>query len=512
LDYLYLSSKIILTALYCISLLLLCTFGLHRYHLARLFNKYKNKKPVPKKKFDQLPIITVQLPVYNEMYVVERLISSVCKIDYPKELLEIQVLDDSTDNTINIAKDCVQKYKQKGFNIHHIRREKRNGYKAGALSNGLKTARGSLIAIFDADFIAPSDFLMNTVNFFTDPEIGIVQIRWGHLNKEYSTLTRAQSVLLDGHFLVEQTSRYHGGMFFNFNGTAGIIRKKCIETSGGWQHDTLTEDLDLSYRAQINGWKLVYLHDIQANAELPVDINAFKSQQHRWAKGGTQTALKLLPGILINKEIPFRLKIESAFHLLGNISYLLLLIILVSMIPMSYFWRSLGWQYVLLINVFAITAGTLSIFWFYIVAVREVYKKDWLKQLKNVPTAISLGCGLAVNNSRAVLEALLGMSSEFIRTPKYAVTSKADDWKSSSYFSSMDVTTVLELSLGIFFLLQSIYAIYMGLIAWIPFLILIQFGFLYTGITSVIHGSRKTQQTHINQLIPKPVLQKEKKI
>jgi len=301
-------------------------------------------------------------------------------------------------------------------------------------------------------------------------------------------------------------------MFFNFNGTAGIIRKKCIETSGGWQHDTLTEDLDLSYRAQINGWKFVYLHDIQANAELPVDINAFKSQQHRWAKGGTQTALKLLPGILINKEIPFRLKIESAFHLLGNISYLLLLIILVSMIPMGYFWRSLGWKYVLLINIFAITAGTLSIFWFYIVAVREVYKKDWLKQLKNVPTAISLGCGLAVNNSRAVLEALLGMSSEFIRTPKYAVTSKADDWKSSSYFSSMDVTTVLELSLGIFFLLQSIYAIYMGLIAWIPFLILIQFGFLYTGITSIIHGSRKTQQTHINQLIPKPVLQKEKKI
>jgi len=290
------------------------------------------------------------------MYVIERLISSVCKIDYPKELLEIQVLDDSTDNTINIAKDCVQKYKQKGFSIHHIRREKRNGYKAGALSNGLKTARGSLVAIFDADFVPPSDFLMNTVNFFTDPEIGIVQIRWGHLNKEYSTLTRAQSVLLDGHFLVEQTSRYHGGMFFNFNGTAGIIRKKCIETSGGWQHDTLTEDLDLSYRAQINGWKLVYLHDIQANAELPVDINAFKSQQHRWAKGGTQTALKLLPGILINKEIPFRLKIESAFHLLGNISYLLLLTILVSMIPMGYFWRSLGWQYVLLINIFAIPA------------------------------------------------------------------------------------------------------------------------------------------------------------
>jgi cellulose synthase/poly-beta-1,6-N-acetylglucosamine synthase-like glycosyltransferase len=461
--------------------------------------------------FNELPVVTVQLPVYNEMYVVERLISSVCRIDYPQELLEIQVLDDSTDYTTKIVEGCVQRYKDMGFRISCVHRENRAGYKAGALSGGLKLASGEFVAIFDADFIPPRDFLKKTVDYFTDPEVGMVQVRWGHLNLDYSLLTKIQSILLDGHFMIEQTARYNGGLFFNFNGTAGVLRKKCIKSSGGWQHDTLTEDLDLSYRAQLEGWKLVYLKDVKAPAELPVDMNAFKSQQHRWAKGGVQTAIKLIPEILRRKDLPFKIKSEAFFHLFGNISYVLLLMLLLLMFPMGYFWESVGWEKVVVLNLFAISAGTLSFFRFYVITVKEVHGEDWLKYLKYVPAAISVGVGMAVNNSKAVLGAFMGRSSEFVRTPKFAVTTKEDSWRTRQYVCSKEITAIVELSLGLLFFLQTVYAVYIGYIGWIPFLILIQFGFLYTGFLSIFHSSgKRSSEDSISPIIPGAALQREK--
>ena len=492
-EHLVFAAKYIVTAIYVISLMLLCTFGLYRLYLSILFNKYKPFIVSPKSKFNNLPRVTVQLPVFNEMYVVERLISAVCKIDYPKDLLEIQVLDDSTDNTSDIALRCVEEYQKKGFDIVFLHRDNRKGYKAGALEEGIKVAKGEFIAIFDADFLPPADFLKNTIDYFTDKEVGIVQTRWGHLNQDYSVLTKAQSVLLDGHFIIEQPTRYRHGVFFNFNGTAGILRKSCINDSGGWQHDTLTEDLDLSYRAQLAGWKLVYLKDVVSDAELPVDMNAFKSQQHRWAKGGIQTAKKLLPTILRRPDLPFKVKAEAFFHLLGNISYLLLLVLLTFMLPMGYFWKSIGWEKVVIINLLTISAGTGSIFYFYYLTIREVHGDKWKEYFKYIFVALGLGAGLALNNSKAVLEALFGRQSEFKRTPKFAVQNQKDIWSTTSYVGSKDVTAFFEFMLGIMFLAQTVYAIYKGYIGWIPFLLLIQFGFIYISIYSFIHSRKRNK-------------------
>jgi cellulose synthase/poly-beta-1,6-N-acetylglucosamine synthase-like glycosyltransferase len=501
-------AKVIVTSIYVTALALLCVFGIHRYYLAYLFNKYKRQPPKPRGKFINLPTVTVQLPIYNEMYVAERLISSVCRINYPKELLEIQVLDDSTDLTVEIAKECVESYRSLGFDIHYIHRENRVGFKAGALAEGLETARGELIAIFDADFIPPEDFLTKTVDYFTDPRVGMVQVRWGHVNLDYSPLTKAQSILLDGHFVIEQASRFHAGRFFNFNGTAGVLRKSCIESAGGWQHDTLTEDLDLSYRAQLKGWKFVYLKDWAVDAELPVDMNAFKSQQHRWAKGAIQTAIKILPQILSAKELPLSIKVEACFHLLGNFAYVLLLILLSLMLPISYFWHSFGWEKVVFFNLFIVSACTLSVIRFYVLTTREVHGREWTKYLKYVPLSIALGTGIAINNSKAVFEAILGKKSEFKRTPKFAVTSKGDNWRTRSYTSSKEITSLIELIVGILFVLQTAYGAFIGYIGWIPFLLLIQFGFIYTGLLSIIHGSQR-QAAKVNSFISKPVLQKE---
>lgn len=510
-EYFLLSSKIVVTVIYSLALTFLCVFGIHRYYLTNLYSKNKSKLPKPKGKFDKHPLVTVQLPVYNEMYVVERLISAVCDIDYPKELMEIQVLDDSTDHTTRIVRRCVNKYKELGFKISVVHRENREGFKAGALSAGLKHTSGEFVAIFDADFIPPKDFLKKTVDYFTDEQVGMVQVRWGHLNIDYSLLTKVQSILLDGHFMIEQTARYNAGLFFNFNGTAGVLRKKCIETSGGWQHDTLTEDLDLSYRAQLSGWKLVYLKDVIADAELPVDMNAFKSQQHRWAKGGVQTAIKLIPRIFSRKDLPLKVKAEAFFHLFGNISYLLLLMLLLLMFPMGYFWESVGWEKVVVLNLFAISAGTLSFFRFYVITVTEVHGKDWLKYIAYVPVAISVGVGMAINNSKAVMGALLGKHSEFVRTPKFAVTTKQDPWRMHHYASTKEITAIIELTLGVLFFLQTIYAIYVGYIGWIPFLILIQFGFMYTGFLSIFHSSGKKRSTEpVGPILAERAFQREK--
>jgi cellulose synthase/poly-beta-1,6-N-acetylglucosamine synthase-like glycosyltransferase len=479
-------SKITLSSLYIFILIVLCTLGLNRYYLFYIQNKFKSKKNKPHKRYTRLPKVTVQLPIYNEMYVAKRLIDSVCELDYPHDLLEIQVLDDSVDNTSLIAVKSVNLQKSKGIDIEYYHRVSRDGFKAGALENGLKYSSGELVAIFDADFIPPRDFLKKTVDYFCDDNVGIVQTRWGHLNRNYSSLTKAQSILLDGHFVVEQFSRFNGGYFLNFNGTAGILRKKCIEQAGGWQHDTLTEDLDLSYRAQMKGWRAVYLNDVVVDAELPVEINSFKSQQHRWAKGGTQTAIKLLPSLLRSRNIDTRVKIQCIFHLLGNISYPLLLLLILLMIPLAYLWSTIGWENVILFNIIAITAGTLSVFNFYLTAVRSVYGSKWTQFAKYIPLSIALGSGLAINNTKAVLEALFKRDTDFNRTPKFAVTKKTDSYSKKDYKTTRDFTSLVELFFGLILMIKTFYAITIGFYGWIPFLLIIQFGFFYISLLSYL--------------------------
>ncbi|MBI5665058.1 MAG: glycosyltransferase, partial [Nitrospirae bacterium] len=301
-------------------------YASHRYYMVYLYYKHQKDKPALKTKFDELPRVTVQLPIYNEMYVVRRLIAASCDIDYPKELLDIQVLDDSTDETKELTRDCVEEFRAKGFDISYIHRENREGYKGGALENGLKYAKGEFVVVFDADFVPQSDILQKTIHFFADKSIGMVQTRWSYLNRDYSFITKIQAIMLDGHFVIEHTARNWSGRFFNFNGTAGVWRKKAITSAGGWQNDTLTEDLDLSYRSQLKGWKFVFLKDELTPSEIPVEINGFKSQQHRWAKGSIQTAKKILPSIL-KSDLPLKVKVEAFFHLTNNISYLLMLVL-----------------------------------------------------------------------------------------------------------------------------------------------------------------------------------------
>lgn len=507
-DILFNITKLGVTAVYISCILILCIFGLNRFYLIYLRNKKSGKIKLSDLRFTRLPRVTVQLPIYNEYYVIKRLINSVCNIDYPGELLEIQVLDDSTDNTANIAKNLVEQYRSRGININYLHRDKRLGFKAGALENGLRHSTGDLIAIFDADFIPPKDFLSKTVHYFSNENVGIVQARWGHLNRYYSSLTKAQSILLDGHFAIEQQARYQGEYFLNFNGTAGLIRKKSIIDSGGWQHDTLTEDLDLSYRIQLSGWKIVYVNDLTVDAELPVDINSFKSQQHRWAKGGTQTALKLLPGILKNRELSLGVKIESGFHLLANFSYPLLLMLILLMLPMAYLWQSLGWQKVILLSLVAVTTGTVSVFNFYYAAIRSTTGKKWKDLVIYIPLSIALGSGIVINNTKAVIEALLNINTEFKRTPKFAVIKNRLKSKSIRYKSSYEFIFILELLFGFLFLTKTLYAVQAGYYGWIPFLIIIQFGFLYSSILSIIHSRNiHIPMSYINIskfLIPKP--------
>src|SRR6202166_983300 len=325
---------VIWTACYLAVLIGLSAYGIHRYFIIYLFLKNRKRASIPAGRFQQLPKVTVQLPIFNEVYVVERLLRSVSELDYPRELLQNQVLDDSTDDTREVTTSCAKELRERGFDVQLIHRVDRTGFKAGALAVGLESASGEFVCILDADFVAPRYLLERTIHFFTDPKIGMIQTRWGHLNRGYSLLTRMQAMFLDGHLLLEQTARSRSGRFFNFNGTAGLWRKSCIKEAGGWQHDTLTEDLDLSYRAQLRGWKFVFLVDIVTPAELPVDIDGFKSQQHRWTKGSIQTCKKVLPRIWRSK-LPLFIKVEATAHLTANFAYLLMVFLCVVLQPSS---------------------------------------------------------------------------------------------------------------------------------------------------------------------------------
>jgi cellulose synthase/poly-beta-1,6-N-acetylglucosamine synthase-like glycosyltransferase len=475
----------LILVLYFFVLSILAIYGWHRYYLVYLYTKHKNQAPVPLPELSNLPRVTVQLPIFNEMYVADRLIDAVCELDYPSELLEIQVLDDSTDETTSIAEHSVRRHALRGVNIRYLHRVDRTGYKAGALDAGLAEATGEFIAIFDADFIPPQDFLKKTLPYFaTDSRVGMVQARWGHINQDYSLLTKIQSILLDAHFVLEHGARNRAGCFFNFNGTAGIWRREAIAAAGGWQHDTLTEDLDLSYRAQLAGWRFVFLPDVVSPAEVPVEMNSFKSQQHRWAKGSIQTCLKLLPRILRSKQ-PFGVKAEAFFHLSANFNYLLMSLLSILMFPAMWVRYNMGWTEMLIIDVPLFFAATASIAVFYVKAQRELYG-DWRQRLKYLPFLMSIGIGLSVNNTRAVLEALFGKQSEFARTPKYRIEQDSDEWVGKKYHQSVGVQPLIELALGLYFSATVFYALVNQIYATLPFLMLFQIGFLYTGLLSIL--------------------------
>lgn len=475
---------------YFLSLSVLAVFGSHGFLMVYYYNKYRDKRPIPLK--DELPIapVTIQLPIYNEFYVVRRLIESVCAIDYPNDLLEIQVLDDSTDETVDEAAKICEEKRAEGYDIHHIRRGTREGFKAGALKEGLRRAKGEFIAVFDADFVPQKDFLNKTLPHFHDPEVGMIQTRWEHLNSEYSMLTKAQALALDGHFVIEQNVRNKAGYFINFNGTGGIWRKSCIEDAGNWHADTLTEDLDLSYRAQLNGWKFVFLNDFVSPAELPSEINALKSQQFRWTKGAIECARKLLPKVW-KSNIPLRVKLQSTFHLTNNIVFPFILLTAILNVPLVFIKNSGSYEvYFALLSIFIF--AFIGSFMFYLFSQKDV-RADWRKKIVLFPLFMAGSMGFAVNNSRAVFEALLSRKSEFIRTPKFKVVDKKDSWMEKKYvMRKLDFAIVVEVVLALYCLMGIISSIYFLEIAAIPFQLLFFIGFGFVAYTSIRHAySRK---------------------
>ena len=472
---------------YFLVMTVLAVYGMHRYAL--VFNYYKNRKHIagPPPEIAVWPRVTVQLPIYNEKYVIERLVESIAAFDYPRDLLDIQVLDDSTDETQEVAANCVERYRRLGVPVSYIHRDNREGFKAGALQEGLKTAQGEFVAIFDADFIPPMDFLRRTVPYFVDSKLAMVQTRWSYINRHYSALTEVEAILLDGHFVIEHSSRFRSGLFFNFNGTAGIWRRIAIEDAGGWQHDTLTEDTDLSYRAQLRGWHFTYLPEIDCPSELPVEMNAFKSQQARWAKGLMQTAKKILPRVL-RSDVPAAVKAEAVFHLTANISYPLMVFMSIILLPAMIVRFYQGWVQVLIIDLPLFLASTCSISSFYLAAERALYPKTWKRTFLYLPFVMALGIGLSVRNAVAVVEAIIGVKSEFVRTPKYRVEAGATSggaWAKKKYHKSAGWMPFAEVGLGVYFAAAVFYAMQNENYATVPFLLLFVWGYLYTGLMSL---------------------------
>jgi cellulose synthase/poly-beta-1,6-N-acetylglucosamine synthase-like glycosyltransferase len=475
---------------YFIVLVILAAYGGHRYWLVYLYYKHqakKTKEPAAHFPLNDLPRVTVQLPIFNEQYVVDRLLDAVCRLDYPREKLDIQLLDDSTDETVEVARILVERYAALGNPVVYLHRNNREGFKAGALAEGLKTAKGEFVAIFDADFVPPPDFLLNCIHHFTDPKVGMVQTRWTHINRNYSVLTEVEAILLDGHFVLEHSGRSRSGVFFNFNGTAGMWRRSAIDEAGGWEHDTLTEDTDLSYRAQLKGWKFVYLQDVECPAELPVEMTAFKTQQARWAKGLIQVSKKILPKVFASDASRHQ-KIEAVYHLTANISYPLMIVLSVLLMPAMIIRFYQGWFQMLYIDLPLFMASTFSISSFYLVSQKELFPKSWLRSLLYLPLLMSLGIGLTVTNTIAVLEALVGKQTAFARTPKYRVESKKDKVGAKKYRKRLGWVPWIELLIGTYFALAIWYAIDNENYFTVPFLVLFVVGYWVTGLMSLLQG------------------------
>jgi cellulose synthase/poly-beta-1,6-N-acetylglucosamine synthase-like glycosyltransferase len=473
--------------LYFLALLTLLLFGVQGFVMVYYHFKSRTKEEPPDLTLQEFPPVTVQLPIYNEVYVVERLIKAACGIKYPKEKLEIQVLDDSTDETTSVVMRTVAEMVARGYDIKHIQRGTREGYKAGALREGLKTARGEFIAIFDADFVPREDFLMRTMPyFFRDEKIGMVQTRWEHLNTEYSLLTRAQAMALDGHFVIEQVVRNRSGFFINFNGTGGIWRKACIVDAGNWHDDTLTEDLDLSYRAQLRGWRFKFLRDVTSPAELPSEINALKSQQFRWTKGAIETAKKILP-LVWKSKLPLRIKLQSTFHLTNNLVFPFILLAGILNVPLVYVKNHGGYEtYFALMSIFVVAfIGSLL---FYTFSQKEIYP-DWRRRLFLFPLFMAGSMGFAVNNTKAVIEGLISKKREFVRTPKYAIEKKGDAWTNKKYVPRrLGFTSFIELVLALYCLFGVLSSLYFAEIAAVPFQLLFCLGFGFVSFLSFKHA------------------------
>jgi cellulose synthase/poly-beta-1,6-N-acetylglucosamine synthase-like glycosyltransferase len=461
-------------------LVILSFYGLHRYHLVYLYFRHrKNATREPRQRFAELPRVTVQLPLYNERYVVEQLLEGICRLEYPRDRLEIQVLDDSTDETAAIAEAVCHRWAALGHPVTYLHRDNREGFKAGALQNGMRCSQGELIAIFDADFVPPADFLLRTVHYFTDPQVGMVQTRWTYENRNASFLTQVEAILLDGHFVLEHGARSASHRFFNFNGTAGVLRRSMIEDAGGWQHDTLTEDSDLSYRAQMKGWKFLYAPHIECPSELPVEMTAFQVQQARWAKGLIQTGKKILPQLL-RLPLPWRVKLEAWCHLTANISYPLMLVLSILLLPAMIVRFYQGWFQMLYIDLPLFAASFCSISSFYLVSQKELYPDRWKRTFLFIPFLMATGIALTLTNTRAVVEAILGIQSPFQRTAKYAGQGGAVS--AQKYKRRSRYLPWINLAIGCYFLATCIYTVSVENYLTTPFLALFVLGYFYAGI------------------------------
>ncbi len=483
----------IIIAIYSIALLLIFFYSLAQLNLLvnYLSHKRQNQNAPKYNLLDpkEIPFVTIQLPVYNEEYVMERLLENIAKIEYPKSKLEIQVLDDSTDDSVNITSERIKELQDSGLDIQHIRRENRQGFKAGALKEGLEIAKGDFIAIFDADFLPDPDWLKKTVIYFKDEEIGVVQTRWGHINRDYSTLTRIQAFALDAHFTLEQVGRNAKGHFINFNGTAGIWRKECILDAGNWEGDTLTEDLDLSYRAQLKNWKFKYLEDVETPAELPVVISAARSQQFRWNKGGAENFRKTVWKVITAKNIPFKTKFHGVMHLLNSSMFLCVFLVSLLSIPAMYIkalYPELDWAFDVL-SFFVLSTIILFVcYWFTYKSIQGSSFDNFLDYIKLFFTFFSVALGFSLHNSIAVLEGHMGKRSEFVRTPKFNLNNLSDSWKGNKYLAKkLSPNMILEFALMVYFLFGMYSAVPLNDFGLFPFHFMLFAGFSFVFFKSL---------------------------
>ena len=466
----------LLVASYFSVLLGLSAYGLHRLHLVFLCRKHRKQivsaQEAPTLTDDELPVVTIQLPLFNESTVAARLLDAVAAIDYPSDKLEIQVLDDSTDETKLMVRAHVERLRERGVDAVYIHRVDRTGYKAGALDNGLTVAKGELIAVFDADFIPPAGFLRAIVGHFRDPGIGMVQTRWGHINRDHSILTQVQALMLDGHHLVENRARFGAGLLFNFSGTGGIWRRAAIQSAGGWEHDTLTEDLDLSYRAQLAGWKFIYRQDVVSPSELPEDLSAVRAQQYRWAKGTVQTARKLMRRVL-SSDLSLHQRIEAFFHMTPHFAYPLLVLLSVMLLPALVLLPATNTMTMIIVDMPLCSATTGSLLAFYMLA-ESAQGRSRLGALKRLPMIIALGTGLAPHLSKAVLEGWRQMAGEFVRTPKHGV-------KKGRYTMRADLP-IFEIALAALSAVSTLASIRTGHYFATPFAMLFTVGYGYVAM------------------------------
>lgn len=476
----------------------LALFGLSLYSLnhAVLALVFWRRRQRPRGDLPTLvdPVVTIQLPLFNELYVAERVIRSACEVDYPRELLEIQVLDDSTDETLDLTRRLVRDYQARGVPIVHLHRHNRNGFKSGALAYGLERARGEFLAVFDADFVVPRDFLRRTLPHFADPTIGIVQTRWAYFNDNSSELTRATALALDGHFVVEQSARCWAGWFLNFNGTAGVLRARAIAEAGGWQSDTITEDLDLSYRAQLAGWRAKYLPDVVCPSEIPADMHSLKAQQFRWTKGAQETARKILPR-LWRAPLPASVKIEGTLHLLSSLAYPLLIVLTVLspfvILAAGVDHLKIIWP----ISLYYLVAFSGTFFCYYTAA--RVLGGSWRQRIARFPLFLALSIGMSVHNAQAALEGLIGKRSPFERTPKYRVTSQGKSRGGGRYRSRASWSVVAEFALSACSLSGFVLAVHYRQFGAVPFLLLFAAGYGMVGAYSVSHMRFASRKLHM---------------